>query len=50
MSKKLFLGTIAIIFLNTISFGQSKDEKAVADAVEQLRNAMVNGDKTVLEK
>ena len=50
MSKKAFLGTIAIIFLNTISFGQSKDEKAVADAVEQLRNAMVNGDKATLEK
>ena len=50
MSKKVFLGAIAIIFLNTISFGQSKDEKAVADAVEQLRKAMVNGDKTMLEK
>ena len=50
MSKKVFLGTIAIIFLNTISFGQSKDEKAVAEAVEQLRNAMVNGDKATLEK
>ena len=50
MSKKVFLGTIAIIFLNTISFGQSKEEKAVADAVEQLRNAMVNGDKATLEK
>jgi len=50
MSKKVILGTIAIVFLNTISFGQSKDEKAVADAVEQLRSAMVNGDKLLLEK
>ena len=50
MSKKVFFGTIAIIFLNTMSFGQSKDEKAVADAVEQLRNAMVNGDKAMLVK
>ena len=50
MSKKLFLGTIAVIFLNTASFGQTKDEKAVTDAVEQLRNAMVNGDKATLEK
>ena len=50
MSKKLFFGTIAFVFFNTVSFGQTKDEKAVADAVEQLRNAMVNGDKAVLEK
>ena len=57
MSKKLFFGTIAVIFLNAASFGQSKparpaggDEKAVADAVEQLRNAMISGDKAVLEK
>jgi len=50
MSKKLFIATITFIFFYTFSFGQTKDEKAVADAVEQLRNAMVNGDKTVLEK
>ena len=50
MSKKLIFGMIAFVFLNAISFGQTKDEKAVADAVEQLRNAMVNGDKAVLEK
>ena len=30
--------------------GQSKDEKAVAEAVEKLRMAMINGDKTALEK
>jgi hypothetical protein len=50
MSKKLFFGMIAFVFLNTISFGQTKDEKAVADAVEQLRLAMVNPDKAGLEK
>ena len=50
MSKKLIFGLIAFVFFNTVSFGQTKDEKAVADAVEQLRNAMVNGDKAVLEK
>ena len=50
MSKKLFFGMIAFVFFNTVSFGQTKDEKAVADAVEQLRSAMVNGDKAVLEK
>jgi len=50
MSKKLFFGIIAFIFLNTVSFGQTKDEKAVSDAVEQLRSAMVNGNKAALEK
>jgi len=50
MSKKLIFGMIAFVFFNTVSFGQTKDEKAVADAVEQLRNAMVNGDKIALEK
>lgn len=47
---RLIFGTIAIVFLNIVSFSQTKDEKAVADAVEQLRNAMVNGDKVLLEK
>ena len=50
MRVKLIFVTMGIVFFNTISFGQTKDEKAVADAVEQLRNAMVNGDKAVLEK
>ena len=50
MIKKLIFGTVAIIFLNTVSLSQTKDEKAVTDAVEQLRNAMVNGDKAALEK
>src|SRR6187549_3020455 len=50
MSKKLFFGMIAFVFFNTVSFGQTKDEKAVTDAVEQLRIAMVNGDKAMLEK
>ena len=50
MIKKIILGLVAIVLLNTTSFGQTKDEKAVADAVEQLRNAMVNADKAALEK
>ena len=50
MSKKLFFGMIAFVFFNTVSFGQTKDEKAVTGAVEQLRIAMVNGDKAMLEK
>ena len=50
MSKKLFFGMIAFVFFNTVSFGQTKDEKAVADAVEQLRIGMVDGNKALLEK
>ena len=50
MSWKIFFVTIAFIFINAISFGQTKDEKAVGEAVEKLRAAMVNGDKAVLEK
>ena len=50
MSKKLFLGITAFIFFNAVSFGQTKDEKAVADAVEQLRIGMVDGNKALLEK
>ena len=50
MNKKLFFGMIAFVFFNTVSFGQTKDEKAVADAVEQLRIGMVDGNKALLEK
>ena len=50
MVKKLFFGTLAFLFFNAIALAQTKDEKAVAGAVEQLRMAMINGDKTVLEK
>ena len=50
MSKKLFFGMIAFVFFNTVSFGQTKDEKAVGDAVEQLRIGMVDGNKALLEK
>ena len=50
MYNKNFFITVAILFINAISFGQTKDEKAVADAVEHLRMAMINGDKIVLEK
>src|SRR5258705_1072244 len=50
MVKKLFFGTLAFLFFNAIAFAQTKDEKAVTDAVEQLRMAMINGDRTVLEK
>ena len=32
------------------SFGQSKDEKAVADATEKLRKALVDGERKALEE
>lgn len=50
MIKKLFFTATGILFFSLLSMAQSKDEKAVADAVEQLRMAMINGDRTVLEK
>jgi hypothetical protein len=36
--------------MSTISFAQSVDEKAVASQVELLRKAMVDADKTSLER
>ncbi len=50
MIRKLMFTTTGILFLVLFSSAQTKDEKAVADAVEQLRMAMVNPDKAVLEK
>ncbi len=50
MTKKFLLGVFTLLFLNAIAFTQTKDEKEVTDAVEQLRSAMVNGDKAILEK
>lgn len=49
MTKKLFF-LVAFVLLNAICFSQTKDEKEVTDAVEKLRTAMINGDKTMLEK
>lgn len=49
MIKKLFITTTGLLFFSLMTIAQSKDEKAVADAVEQLRKAMVNADKTALE-
>ncbi len=47
--KKLFLLTILSLFLITIAVAQNKQERAVAGAVEKLRKAMVDGNKTELE-
>ena len=50
MKRKLTLLVALNLFILSVSFSQTKDEKEVADAVEQLRTGMINGDKTVLEK
>ena len=49
MKKLLVLLLTAVTIGNTLR-AQTKDEKAVADAVEFLRKAMVDGDKASLEK
>ena len=49
MIKKTFI-TVSLVFFGLIAMAQTKEEKAVADAVEQLRTAMVNADKAALEK
>ncbi|MBW8686943.1 nuclear transport factor 2 family protein [Chitinophaga rhizophila] len=44
--------SLALVFclMSTITFAQSKEEKAVATQVESLRKAMVDADKVTLEK
>ena len=49
MKRFLPLLLLSIIFTTTIT-AQTKDEKAVADAIETLRKAMVDGDRAALEK
>ena len=47
--KKIFLLVIIAFTISMMTNAQSKKEKAVANAVEQLRKAMIDADKTVLE-
>jgi ketosteroid isomerase-like protein len=47
---KLYLLLLAFCSMSTISFAQSKEEKAVTASVESLRKAMVDADKATLEK
>lgn len=46
--KKLILFFSITLFSNQI-FSQSKDEKQVAETVETLRKAMVDGDRAILD-
>lgn len=50
MKTKLYCFLIIFCSMTTISFAQSKEEKAVAAQVELLRKAMVDADKATLEK
>lgn len=49
MIKKSFFTSIISLMIAIGVTAQSKDETAVADAVEKLRQAMIDGNKTVLE-
>jgi ketosteroid isomerase-like protein len=48
MKKLLFTSIFSLTCFFTVN-AQSKQEKAVADIVEQLRKAMIDGNKTELE-
>lgn len=48
--KRIILSILIVFAVSVVSWGQSKEEKEVAAAVEQLRVAMVSGDRAVLEK
>jgi hypothetical protein len=49
MIKKLFITSIILLAITTGINAQSKDETAVADAVEKLRKSMVDGNRADLE-
>ncbi|WP_221390561.1 nuclear transport factor 2 family protein [Dyadobacter sp. NIV53] len=48
--KRTFLITVCFLLINILSFAQSSDEKAVADAVEKLRVAMLDAKESDLNK
>lgn len=50
MTKKLMLSFIILLAVTVGVNAQSKDETAVANAVEQLRKAMVDADSVMLQK
>ena len=47
--KKIFYFSVCFFILSTAAHAQSKDEKEVAAAVEELDKALVNADSTVLK-
>jgi len=48
--KRTFLIAVCFLFVNTLVFAQNSDEKAVADAVEKLRVAIVDAKESELSK
>jgi len=48
--KKIILTVILFFSFYTLLHAQSKQEKAVANAVEQLRKAMIDADSVMLDK
>lgn len=50
MIRKLLLLAIAVLAINAFAVAQTKYETEIANAVEQLKNAMLNGDKAALDK
>ena len=49
MVRKLFFTGFMLIVMVMVTNAQSKEETAVANAVEQLRKAMIDGNKNELE-
>jgi len=49
MKYKAVLLSFLMLFFAAVAFAQTKEEKAVAAAVENLRIAMIDGNKTALE-
>jgi hypothetical protein len=47
--KTIFLTIMSLFLLNQTSLSQSRDEKDVAEAVEGLRKAMIDGSETALK-
>ena len=50
MIKKLVVFFSSFLMIANTTIAQTKDEKAIATAVESLRKAMIDGDKAALEK
>ena len=50
MIKAIICALMLVPMISTRSFAQSKEESAVAAAVEALRKAMIDPDKNVLDK
>lgn len=48
MLRKIMLSAMAILAFQTLAIAQSKEEKAVSAAAENLRKAMIEGDSLAL--